>query len=156
LPRRRRLLPSPTSLAAVEAGAVHVQGTINGFGERCGNANLCSIIPNLQLKMGRHCLSERQLQHLAEAARFLYEVANLEPDRHQAYVGTSAFAHKGGLHVSAIKRQLDLRAHRSVARRQPPARARRPVGTQQPRLQGAQFGMDLSTAPTSSRRCSPR
>jgi len=99
------------SLAAVEAGAVHVQGTINGFGERCGNANLCSIIPNLQLKMGRQCVSDRQLEHLAETARFLYEVANLEPDRHQAYVGASAFAHKGGLHVSAIQRDSATYEH---------------------------------------------
>jgi 2-isopropylmalate synthase len=99
------------SLAAVEAGAVHVQGTINGFGERCGNANLCAIIPNLQLKMGRSCLTEGQLERLAEVASFLYEAANVEPDRHQAYVGTSAFAHKGGLHVSAIQRDSSTYEH---------------------------------------------
>jgi 2-isopropylmalate synthase len=99
------------SLAAVEAGAVHVQGTVNGFGERCGNADLCSIIPNLQLKMGRRCVSDEQLRHLAETSRFLYETANRDPDRHQAYVGTSAFAHKGGLHVSAIQRDSSTYEH---------------------------------------------
>lgn len=99
------------SLAAVDAGAVHVQGTINGFGERCGNANLCSIIPNLQLKMGRRCIGDDQLKRLAETARFLYAAANREPDRHQAYIGTSAFAHKGGLHVSAIQRDSSTYEH---------------------------------------------
>ncbi len=99
------------SLAAVEAGAVHVQGTINGFGERCGNANLCAIIPNLQIKMGRACVTVAQLERLAEVARFLYEAANVEPDRHQAYVGGSAFAHKGGLHVSAIQRDSSSYEH---------------------------------------------
>jgi 2-isopropylmalate synthase len=99
------------SLAAVEAGAVHVQGTINGFGERCGNANLCAIIPNLQLKMGRSCVTDAQLERLAEVASFLCEAANVEPDRHQAYVGASAFAHKGGLHVSAIQRDSSTYEH---------------------------------------------
>ena len=92
------------SLAAVEAGAEHVQGTMNGFGERCGNANLCAIIPNLQIKMDRHCVTDAQLQTLTRVARGVFEAANIQPNRHQAYVGRSAFAHKGGLHVSAIKR----------------------------------------------------
>jgi 2-isopropylmalate synthase len=99
------------SLAAVEAGAVHVQGTINGFGERCGNANLCAVVPNLQLKMGYACVTDAQLERLAEVAGFLYEAANVEPDRHQAYVGGSAFAHKGGLHVSAIQRDSSTYEH---------------------------------------------
>ena len=99
------------SLVAVEAGAVHVQGTINGFGERCGNANLCAIIPNLQLKMGRDCITDSRLERLAEVASFLYEAANVEPDRHQAYVGSAAFAHKGGLHVSAIQRDRTTYEH---------------------------------------------
>lgn len=92
------------SLAAVEAGAVQVQGTMNGFGERCGNANLCTLLPNLQLKLGYKCVSARQLKKLGETSRHLYELANMVPDRQAAYVGLSAFAHKGGLHVSAIKR----------------------------------------------------
>lgn len=92
------------SLAAVELGCVQVQGTINGFGERCGNANLCSIIPALQLKMGIDCLSEANLQRLTEVSRFVYELANVHPNRYQPYVGISAFAHKGGIHAAAVKR----------------------------------------------------
>jgi len=90
------------TLAAVRAGAVQVQGTINGYGERVGNANLCTIIPGLQLKMGHTCLSAEKLAHLTELATYVAEVANLPPDRHQPYVGASAFAHKGGIHVAAI------------------------------------------------------
>ncbi len=90
------------TLAAVRAGAVHIQGTINGYGERVGNANLCSIIPNLQLKMGLTCLAEEKLAHLTELSAYIAEVANLPHDRHLPYVGESAFAHKGGIHVSAI------------------------------------------------------
>ena len=84
------------SLMSVNCGAEHVQGTINGFGERCGNANLCSIVPALQLKQGYECLGEDQLKHLRKASRFVYELANLVPNKHQPYVGNSAFAHKGG------------------------------------------------------------
>ncbi len=92
------------SLAGVQAGAIQVQGTINGYGERCGNANLCSIIPNLELKFGQSALPEGQLTRLAEISRFVTEVANLAPDHHLPYVGKSAFAHKGGLHVAAMRR----------------------------------------------------
>jgi 2-isopropylmalate synthase len=90
------------SLVAIEAGAVHVQGTINGYGERCGNANLCSIIPALKLKMGYDCVDDEQLRSLAETARYVSELANLSLDAHQPYVGYSAFAHKGGMHVNAL------------------------------------------------------
>ena len=90
------------SLVAVKAGATMVHGTINGFGERCGNANLCSIIPALKLKMGIDCISSEKLSKLRETARFLYEQANLPHQKHQPYVGESAFAHKGGIHVSAV------------------------------------------------------
>jgi 2-isopropylmalate synthase len=90
------------TLAAVRAGAVHVQGTINGYGERVGNANLCTIIPDLQLKMGYTCLEEENLARLTDLAHFVAEVANLPHDRHQPYVGASAFAHKGGIHVAAM------------------------------------------------------
>jgi 2-isopropylmalate synthase len=89
------------SLVALEAGIVQVQGTINGIGERCGNANLCSIIPNLELKMHRPVLGER-LMHLKEVSGFVSEIANLMPNKHQPYVGDSAFAHKGGVHIHAV------------------------------------------------------
>ncbi|HEY9799887.1 MAG TPA: citramalate synthase [Leptolyngbyaceae cyanobacterium] len=92
------------ALAAVMAGATMVQGTINGYGERCGNANLCSLIPNLQLKLGYSCIAEHQLAQLAEASRFVSEVVNLAPDEHAPFVGRSAFAHKGGIHVSAVEK----------------------------------------------------
>ncbi|MFN6516961.1 MAG: citramalate synthase [Nostoc sp. CreGUA01] len=92
------------ALAAVMAGAKMVQGTINGYGERCGNANLCSLIPNLQLKLGYSCITEDQLTQLTEASRFVSEVVNLAPDEHAPFVGRSAFAHKGGIHVSAVER----------------------------------------------------
>ena len=92
------------SLAAVEAGCDQVQGTINGVGERCGNANLCSIMPNLQLKMGIQCMSDANLKRLSELSRFVYELANVRPNRYQPYVGQSAFAHKGGMHAAAVKR----------------------------------------------------
>ncbi|MCW5316528.1 citramalate synthase [Nostoc sp. KVJ3] len=92
------------ALAAVMAGAKMVQGTINGYGERCGNANLCSLIPNLQLKLGYSCITEDQLTQLTEASRFVSEVVNLAPDEHAPFVGLSAFAHKGGIHVSAVER----------------------------------------------------
>ncbi len=92
------------TLAAVSKGIRHVQGTINGYGERCGNANLCSIIPALQLKLGMQCVSEENLVRLSELSRFVSELANMPPWKHQPYVGDSAFAHKGGVHVSAIRR----------------------------------------------------
>lgn len=90
------------ALAAVSAGAVHVQGTINGYGERCGNANLCSVIPNLQLKMGYHCIPDKNMAQLSTLSHFVSELGNLVPDNKQPYVGKSAFAHKGGIHVSAV------------------------------------------------------
>jgi len=91
-----------TTLAAVREGAAMVHGTINGFGERCGNANLCSIIPGLKLKMGVDCVTGEQLKKLRDVSRFVYELANLSVRKHQPYVGDSAFAHKGGVHVNAI------------------------------------------------------
>jgi 2-isopropylmalate synthase len=92
------------SLAALQEGAIQVQGTVNGYGERCGNANLCSIIPGLELKLGLRCLPEGKLRTLSEVSHFVAEVANLPPDEHLAYVGKSAFAHKGGIHVAAMRR----------------------------------------------------
>lgn len=92
------------ALLAVQAGARMVQGTINGYGERCGNANLCTLIPNLQLKLGYRCLRDEQLAQLTESSRLISEVVNLAPDDHAPFVGLSAFAHKGGIHVSAVQR----------------------------------------------------
>lgn len=99
------------SLHAVQEGIVHVQGTINGFGERCGNANLCSIIPALKTKMKHECVSDEQLRKLRQLSRYVYELANLSPGKHQPYVGNSAFAHKGGVHVSAIQRHPETYEH---------------------------------------------
>jgi 2-isopropylmalate synthase len=99
------------TLMGVLAGARHVQGTMNGFGERCGNANLASIIPNLQLKMGFQCVSEAQLATLTEVSHFVDEVANMVPRNSQPYVGRSAFAHKGGLHGDAMAKHQDTYEH---------------------------------------------
>jgi 2-isopropylmalate synthase len=92
------------ALAAIEAGATQVQGTINGYGERCGNANLISIVPALQLKMGKKVVAPERLTQLTELSRTVSEIANLMPDPHAAYVGMSAFAHKGGIHVAAVEK----------------------------------------------------
>jgi 2-isopropylmalate synthase len=91
------------TLAAVQAGASHVQGTMNGYGERCGNANLVSIIPSLQLKLGYECLTEPQLATLTEASHLLDELLNFTPDPDAPYVGRNAFAHKGGMHVAGVR-----------------------------------------------------
>ncbi len=91
------------AIVAVQAGCRMVQGTINGYGERCGNANLCSIIPNLELKLGFDCIGGT-LPQLTQTSRFVSELVNLAPDDHAAFVGLSAFAHKGGIHVSAVER----------------------------------------------------
>lgn len=92
------------ALAGVLAGVRMVQGTMNGYGERCGNANLCSLIPNLQLKLGYECIPAEKLGQLTQVSRFVSELANLAPDEHAPFVGLSAFAHKGGIHVSAVER----------------------------------------------------
>ncbi|WP_438448613.1 citramalate synthase [Gorillibacterium sp. sgz5001074] len=99
------------SLAAVAAGARQVQGTFNGLGERCGNANLCSVIPNLQLKMKYRCVSDEQLAGLTGAARYVSEIANIHMQPNQPFVGTAAFAHKGGIHVSAILKASSTYEH---------------------------------------------
>ncbi|HAZ10938.1 MAG: citramalate synthase [Omnitrophica bacterium GWA2_41_15] len=90
------------TLAAVEAGASIAQGTINGYGERCGNGDLCGIIPNLQLKMGYKCCSESKLKELTEVSRYINEISNMRPQDNQPFVGRSAFAHKGGVHINAV------------------------------------------------------
>lgn len=92
------------SVAAVQSGATHVQGTVNGLGERTGNADLCQVIPNLQLKLHRRCMSDENLRRLTELSRFVAEVANQPPNDSQPFVGLHAFAHKGGLHVDAVRK----------------------------------------------------
>jgi len=99
------------TLAAVQAGVTQVQGTINGYGERCGNANLCSIIPALKLKMNIDCVSDAQLARLTEVAHYVSEAANLVPDAHLPYVGSSAFSHKAGLHVSGLAKWAESYQH---------------------------------------------
>lgn len=99
------------ALSAVRAGVVHVQGTINGYGERVGNANLCSIIPNLQLKMGKVCIPSANLSGLTELSHFVADVANLPQDKHLPFVGASAFTHKGGIHVAAMRKNADSYQH---------------------------------------------
>lgn len=99
------------SLIAVEAGCVQVQGTINGYGERVANANLSTVIPNLQLKMNDQVVSPQQLKDLTKLSRFVTEVANLAHDSHLPYVGSSAFAHKGGIHVAAVLKAEESYQH---------------------------------------------
>ena len=99
------------SLSAVQAGATHVQGTANGYGERCGNADLFSVVAALETKTGRQVLPQGRLAELGRVAHAVAEVANIAPDPHQPWVGGSAFAHKAGLHVSAVKADPDLYQH---------------------------------------------
>jgi 2-isopropylmalate synthase len=104
------------TLAAVTAGVTHVQGTINGLGERCGNADLCTIIPSLKLKMGINCVSERQLALLTEVSHYVSEVANTTPDPFAPYVGASAFSHKAGYHMDGVTKWPDAYQHIDPAR----------------------------------------
>lgn len=135
------------SLAAVDAGCQHVQGTINGYGERCGNANLCSVIPNLQLKQNYRCIPDSKLEELTPLSRFVNEMANLSPDNRQPYVGQSAFAHKGGIHVSAVMKNGDTYEHINAGE----VGNRRRVlisdlsGKSNIRYKSGQLGIDLDT-----------
>lgn len=99
------------SLAAIRLGANQVQGTINGYGERCGNANLCSVIPNLELKMDIETIGKDNMQRLLATSHFVSETANLRPFLRQPFIGSSAFAHKGGVHVSAIMKDARTYEH---------------------------------------------
>ena len=103
------------TLASVRAGVIQVQGTINGYGERCGNANLCSIIPALKLKMNIDCVTDAQLARLTDVARYVSEVANLAMNAHLPYVGSSAFSHKAGLHVSGLAKWAQAYQHMDPA-----------------------------------------
>ena len=104
-------LATAGTLAAVEAGAMQVQGTINGYGERCGNANLCEVLPDLELKMGLRALPEGNLSLLCDTARFISELANLNMDESMPYVGRNAFAHKGGMHIDGVLKRRDSFEH---------------------------------------------
>ena len=99
------------SVASVEAGVTQVQGTVNGYGERCGNANLCSIIPILQLKLGYPCVPPDRLKTLTDVAHVVAEVCNMRPDDHQPFVGSSSFAHKGGVHINAVLKNARTYEH---------------------------------------------
>jgi 2-isopropylmalate synthase len=99
------------ALAAVQEGAVMIQGTINGYGERCGNADLISLIGNLQLKMGRKCLPAESIHQLTNLSHFISDVANIPPLNSRPFVGRSAFAHKGGIHVSAVAKNSAAYEH---------------------------------------------
>jgi len=99
------------TILSVREGISLIQGTMNGYGERCGNANLCSILPNLKLKMGIHCITDEQLRKITEVSRFISELANLPHPKNLPYVGESAFAHKGGIHVSAIRKNASTYEH---------------------------------------------
>ncbi|MFQ5597181.1 MAG: citramalate synthase [Nitrospiria bacterium] len=99
------------ALIAVSAGITQLQGTINGYGERCGNANLCSILPNMKLKMGIEVISDDQLTQLKEVSRYVSEIGNLPHNKRQPYVGESAFAHKGGIHVHAVRKKSETYEH---------------------------------------------
>ncbi|MHC4222258.1 MAG: citramalate synthase, partial [Planctomycetota bacterium] len=99
------------SIAAVRAGACHVQGTVNGLGERCGNANLCVVIPSLAFKMGSDVLATEKIKTLTEVSRYVFEIVNLNPIMNMPYVGESAFAHKAGLHVDALRKNKRTYEH---------------------------------------------
>ncbi len=109
-------LAAANSLAAVAAGVTQVQGTINGLGERCGNADLCSIIPALKLKMGIDCVTDAQLAMLTDVSHYVSEVANVAPNPYAPYVGASAFSHKAGYHMDGITKWPDAYQHIDPAR----------------------------------------
>lgn len=142
------------SIAAVEAGAAHIQGTINGYGERCGNANLCSIIPNLMLKKHIECLSKDHLKNLTEVSRFVDELANVMHNKRLPYVGQSAFAHKGGMHVNAVEKNPKSFEH---ARPEEVGNIRRVLvselsGRSNVTMKAREVGIDLNTDPESTKK----
>ena len=134
------------SVIAVSLGVGQVQGTINGYGERCGNADLCSIIPNLQIKLGIHCISDKQMARLADTSKFVAELANLRHDAKQPYVGDSAFAHKGGMHVDAVKKESRSFEHikPELVGNQRRVLVSELSGKTTIQMKAAEFGIDLS------------
>ena len=140
------------ALAAVEAGATHVQGTINGIGERCGNCDLVTTIANLQLKMGLKVMEDAELRRLTEASNYVSELMNLTPDTHRPYVGRSAFAHKGGLHVDGISK--DPATYEHVAPEAVGNVRRTPVGELSGKNSIRAKAEELGLRPGTRRRCS--
>jgi 2-isopropylmalate synthase len=141
------------SAEAVRCGAVHVQGTINGYGERCGNANLCSVIPVLALKMGVDCVPDSSLRRLTELSHYVSELANMTHPMSIPFVGESAFAHKGGMHVNAVEKDPRTYEHVSPER---VGNTRRILiselsGKSNVRYKASQFGIDLDNVKESSR-----
>jgi 2-isopropylmalate synthase len=135
------------TLAAVSAGVTQVQGTINGYGERCGNANLCTIIPDLKLKMGVDCITDKQLTRITEVSRYVAELANLHPDPFMPYVGASAFAHKAGYHVDGVTKWTDAYQHidPSSVGNQQRATISELSGRQSITYKAKELGIDLSS-----------
>lgn len=138
------------TLAAVEAGATHVQCTANGYGERTGNADLFAVVANLQLKMGIECIPPEALAETYRVSHAIAEIANITPDTHQAYAGVSSFAHKAGLHASALKINADLYNHidpvtvGNIQR----VLVTEMAGRASVELKGAELGLDLGESPT--------
>ncbi len=114
-PHNDRGLALANALAAIDAGCVHAQGTVNGYGERCGNLDLLALIANLQLKRGIQCVPEESLATLTELSNYVAAVANLAPDAHAPFVGRAAFAHKGGIHVAAVAKEPAMYQHMDPA-----------------------------------------
>ena len=137
------------SVAAVEAGATHVQCTANGYGERTGNADLFVVAANLQLKLGINCLPEDSLKDSMRISHALAEIANLPPDTHQPYVGVSSFAHKAGLHASALKVNHELYNHidASVVGNDMRVLVTEMAGRASIEMKGQELGYDLSKHP---------
>ncbi|MCI0689081.1 MAG: citramalate synthase [Sporichthyaceae bacterium] len=146
------------SLAAVDAGVTHVQGTANGYGERCGNANLFSVVANLELKQGRPVLPAGRLGEMARIAHAVAEVTNLPPNQHQPYVGQSAFTHKAGLHASAVRIDPDLYQHVDPATVGNDMRTlvSELAGRASVELKGRELGFDLSGNPAALGRVAER
>ncbi|MDQ2765943.1 MAG: citramalate synthase [Gemmatimonadota bacterium] len=114
-PHNDRGLALANALAAIDAGCVHAQGTVNGYGERCGNLDLLALVANLQGKRGMRCVSDQSLETLTELSHYVASVANLAPDAHAPFVGRAAFAHKGGLHVAAVAKEPATYQHMDPA-----------------------------------------
>lgn len=137
------------SVTAVEAGATHVQCTANGFGERTGNADLFVVVANLQLKLGIPCVPEESLSEMYRISRTIAEIANIAPDTHQPYVGISSFAHKAGLHASALRINADLYNHIDPVRvgNQQRVLVTEMAGRASVELKGKELGLDLADRP---------
>ncbi|MGE5621159.1 MAG: citramalate synthase [archaeon] len=147
-------LAAANTLSALQAGALHVQGTINGVGERCGNANLCSIIPNIVLKMKFGTKSNVDLQGLTALSNFVYETMNLVPYSRAAFTGKSAFAHKGGIHVSAVLKDSKMYEHidPSVVGNKQRVLVSDLAGQSNIRYKAKEFGVDIESEPQLSKK----